>query len=85
MKRYTLLICLLAVMGWGSVHAQENGDVWFERANAAYNEGNYDSAMMLYEKILALDVESVPSISIWATPIIKCVSTPWQSTVLRKP
>ncbi len=60
MKRYTLLICILAVMGWGSAHAQENGDVWFEQANAAYNAGNYDSAMMLYERILALDLESVP-------------------------
>ena len=60
MKRYTLLICLLAVMGWGRVHAQENGDVWFEQANAAYNAGNYDTAKELYEKILTLDMESVP-------------------------
>jgi tetratricopeptide (TPR) repeat protein len=47
-------------MGWGKAHAQENGDVWFEQANAAYNAGNYDSAKELYEKILTLDVESVP-------------------------
>jgi tetratricopeptide (TPR) repeat protein len=47
-------------MGWGSAHAQDNGDVWFEQANAAYNAGNYDSAIALYEKILALDLESVP-------------------------
>ena len=60
MKRYTLLICLLAVMGWGSAHAQDTGDVWFEQANTAYNAGNYDSAIALYEKILALDLESVP-------------------------
>ena len=61
MKRYTLLlICFLAVMGWGKAYAQENGDVWFEQANAAYNAGNYDSAKELYEKILTLDMESVP-------------------------
>ena len=60
MKRYTLLISLLALMGLGSIQAQENGDVWFEQANAAYNAGNYDSAMVLYEKILASDMESVP-------------------------
>lgn len=44
----------------GQARAQENGDVWFEQANAAYNVGNYDSAMVLYEKIIATDVESVP-------------------------
>lgn len=61
MKRYTLLlICILAVMGLGTIQAQENGDVWFEQANAAYNASNYDSAMVLYEKILASDMESVP-------------------------
>ena len=61
MKRHTLLlICVLTVMGWSSSWAQENGDTWFERANAAYNAGNYDSAMILYEKILALDMESMP-------------------------
>ena len=60
MKRYTLLIYILALMGLGSIQAQENVDVWFEQANAAYNAGNYDSAMVLYEKILASDMESVP-------------------------
>lgn len=47
-------------MGWGKAYAQENGDAWFEQANAAYNAGNYDSAKELYEKILTLDMESVP-------------------------
>ena len=60
MKRYTLLICILAVMGLGSVCAQENSDEWFNQANAAYNAGNYESAMTLYEKILDADMESVP-------------------------
>lgn len=60
MKRYTLLICLLAIMGWGKAFAQENGDAWFEQANAAYNAGNYDTAKELYEKILTLEMESVP-------------------------
>ena len=58
MKRYTLLIYILAVVGLAQ--AQENSDALFERANAAYNVGNYDSAMILYEKIMADDLESVP-------------------------
>ena len=58
MKRYTLfiLLSLFAFMG----KAQESVDVWFEQANAAYNMGNYDSAKIVYEKILATDMESVP-------------------------
>lgn len=58
MKRYTLLI-LLSLMAAISAKAQ-TAEQWFEQANAAYNAGNYDSAMMLYERILATDVESVP-------------------------
>lgn len=58
MKRYTLLICMLAALGrcW----AQDNGDDWFNQANAAYNAGNYDTAVVIYQKILATDMESVP-------------------------
>lgn len=58
MKRYTLLIfiSLFAFAG----RAQENTEVWFEQANEAYNQGNYDSARMAYEKILAADMESMP-------------------------
>ena len=58
MKRYTLLIWLsfAALM----LKAQTQNEQWFERANAAYNAGNYDSAMMLYEQILATDMESAP-------------------------
>ena len=58
MKRYTLfiLLSLFAFMG----KAQESVDVWFEQANAAYNMGNYDSAKIIYEKLLATDMESVP-------------------------
>ena len=40
--------------------AQETAEVWFEQANAAYNAGNYDSARIVYEKILATDMESLP-------------------------
>ena len=59
MKRYTLLLILMlsAVV---TIKAQTQNEQWFEQANAAYNVGNYDSAMMLYEQILATDVESVP-------------------------
>ena len=58
MKRYTLLIVFLfaALM----TKAQNTAEQWFEQANAAYNMGNYDSARVLYEKILATDVESAP-------------------------
>ena len=58
MKRYTLLILMMsAVM---SMRAQTQNEQWFEQASTAYNAGNYDSAMMLYEQILATDMESVP-------------------------
>ena len=58
MKRYTLLILLsFAAL---TMTAQTQNEQWFEQANAAYNAGNYDSAMMFYEQILATDVESVP-------------------------
>ena len=40
--------------------AQENGKAWFEEANAAYNAGNYDTAIVIYEKILDTEMESVP-------------------------
>ena len=58
MKRYTLLILLslFALAG----RAQDSADLLFEQANAVYNTGNYDSARIIYEKILATDMESVP-------------------------
>lgn len=58
MKRYTLLIYMLLVVGW--TFAQNTADDWFEQANTAYNSGNYETAVELYEKILATDMESVP-------------------------
>ncbi len=58
MKRYTLLIYMLAIMGWA--FGQNTADEWFNQANAAYNSGNYETAVEFYEKILATDMESVP-------------------------
>ena len=58
MKRYTLLIYMLAIMGW--VFAQNPTDEWFVQANTAYNSGDYETAVEFYEKILATDMESVP-------------------------
>ncbi|MBO6023546.1 MAG: tetratricopeptide repeat protein [Bacteroidales bacterium] len=58
MKRYTLLIYMLAVMGW--TFAQNPADDWFNQANTAYNSGNYEDAVELYQKILDTDMESVP-------------------------
>lgn len=58
MKRYTLLILMsLAAL---TLTAQTQNEQWFERANAAYNAGSYDTAVMLYNQILDNDVESVP-------------------------
>lgn len=59
MKRYTLLLMsFLALMG--TAFAQNDADAWFEQANSAYNSGNYDSAIVVYEKILNVGMESVP-------------------------
>jgi len=58
MKRYTLLIYMLFLVGW--MYAQNPADEWFDQANAAYNSGNYETAVEFYEKILATDMESVP-------------------------
>lgn len=58
MKRYTLLIYMLAIMGWA--FGQNTADEWFNQANVAYNSGNYETAVEFYEKILATDMESVP-------------------------
>lgn len=59
MKRYTLLIlCVVAAMG--NILAQNIGDTWFEQANAAYNAGSYDTAVVMYQKTIDADMESVP-------------------------
>lgn len=59
MKRYTLLLIgLFAFMGMS--FAQDDTNAWFEQANTAYNSGNYDTAVIVYEKILDAGVESVP-------------------------
>ena len=59
MKRYTLLLMVfLALMG--TAFAQDDAEAWFEQANTAYNSGNYDSAIVVYEKILDAGMESVP-------------------------
>ena len=49
---------MIALTGW--TFAQNSADKWFEQANTAYNSGNYDTAVGLYEKVLATDMESVP-------------------------
>lgn len=58
MKRYTLFIFMLLFAYAGS--AQESVEVLFDKANEAYNMGNYDSAKIVYQKIVDSDVESVP-------------------------
>ena len=44
----------------GNILAQNIGDTWFEQANAAYNAGSYDTAVVMYQKIIDADMESVP-------------------------
>ena len=60
MKRYTLLILSVIWAFSLETHAQEQANQWFEQANAAYNAGRYDSAMMMYEQVLQAELESVP-------------------------
>ena len=60
MKRITLLIIIAIALMPRFVAAQESYDAWFEQANAAYNEGNYQSALDLYNNIVEAEQESVP-------------------------
>lgn len=61
MKRHTLLIITLVVLMFpAGTKAQETAEQWFEQANAAYNESNYDTALMLYEIVVGTEQESVP-------------------------
>ena len=60
MKRITLLILIAVALMPRFVAAQESYDAWFEQANAAYNEGNYQSALDLYNNIIEAEQESVP-------------------------
>lgn len=59
MKRHTLLLILLLLASF-VVKAQQTAEQWFEQANAAYNAGNYDSALALYNNVLSSELESVP-------------------------
>lgn len=59
MKRHTLFILIMAILSLTG-RAQQTAEEWFDQANAAYNSGYYDSAVVLYEKILATEMESVP-------------------------
>ena len=59
MKRYTLLlICIFSLLG--TLFAQQENEGLFTQANNAYNAGSYDTAVVLYEKIVASEMESVP-------------------------
>lgn len=56
MKKIILSVCLF-ILGM-SAFAQQDAETWFDQANAAYNEGRYDTAMILYQSVLDADVES---------------------------
>lgn len=60
MKRYTLLIWIALLLYPFNGRAQEQPETWFEQANAAYSAGSYDTAVILYEKVHAVGLESVP-------------------------
>ena len=50
MRRFLLVFVFMALVGWG-VHAQETGDVAAQAA-AAYEAGDYNTAIVLYESLL---------------------------------
>lgn len=58
MKKHTLLILVLLVSFVAK--AQQTAEQWFEQANAAYNSGNYDTALILYNNVISNELESVP-------------------------
>lgn len=58
MKKHTLLILVLLVSFVAK--AQQTAEQWFEQANAAYNAGNYDTALILYNNVISNELESVP-------------------------
>ena len=39
--------------------AQQTPEQWFEQANAAYNAGSYDTALVFYNKVIDSELESV--------------------------
>lgn len=58
MKKHTLLILVLLFSFVAK--AQQTAEQWFEQANAAYNAGNYDTALILYNNVISNELESVP-------------------------
>lgn len=61
MKRYTLLLIVTLAMAFTvGAKAQTSAEQWFEQANTAYNAGNYDTALILYNNVIDSELESVP-------------------------
>lgn len=56
MNKIKVLMAIL-LMATSIGMAQETND-WFEEGNAAYNEGNYDQALTMYENIVESGMES---------------------------
>lgn len=48
----------LSLVSVKNVSAQDEADVWFSQANAAYNATAYDSALLLYNRIVDAGYES---------------------------
>ena len=48
----------LSLVSANRVLAQDDTEVWFDQANAAYNATAYDSALMLYNRIVDAGLES---------------------------
>jgi tetratricopeptide (TPR) repeat protein len=51
------IIVILLYIGFSYLYAQ-NPDIWFNEANKAYTEGDYQQAVDLYSKILEQGIES---------------------------
>lgn len=60
MKPKQIIIMALACLLTFNVMAQSESEAWFEQGNAAYNEGNYASAIELYNKVVSADYVSGP-------------------------
>ncbi|MBR4391607.1 MAG: tetratricopeptide repeat protein [Bacteroidales bacterium] len=64
MKRIMKAIVLLVLLGMSGLCASQafanSEKTWFEEANAAYNDGDYEQALVKYSQVLDLGLESAP-------------------------
>lgn len=60
-KKKWLLVLMVVLTGWCVAQSSdESYKTWFNEANAAYNEGNYEEALEKYNQIVDSGMESAP-------------------------